>query len=446
MARGLVDRSGIRAWGLCVILAVPCAWGCASGPAGSDDSAAKSPGQAAPGGFAGWSEPAFDSQAALPCKSGTTLAGSVESGETYCETSAHVRHGWWARWSTLGNGTPVRTALGAYENGSESGTFRFWHTGGQPGGIGSYTSGERSGVWTSWFTDGGTSERGSYSADAKDGPWQTWFVGGKPASSGSYKNGVRDGAWTTWYSNGGQESSGQYVGGKLDGAWQHWHVSGKLSDSGSYALGMRVGSWVFYHPNGAKMTEGLFEHGSQTGPWNAWNDDGTLESEGTFEFGFAIGHYRKYAYGGPDGTTYSEGDMVLSQADGIWKEWTLDGKHPLSETFFVDGKASGKFHGWFVDGKDYVNGFFKFGARSGFWQWWYPSGQKQTEGTYFATTAQGASGYSSEKQDVWTEWWPSGQMKSKGAYAGGKKVLVWQYWDESGALTEEKFDVWGNKG
>jgi hypothetical protein len=98
--------------------------------------------------------------------------------------------------------------------------------------------------------------------------------------------------------------------------------------------------------------------------------------------------------------------------EGRWEYFYPSGQKQ-AEGSYVDGfqGEEGTFSGFVIDGN----------GREGPWVLWYENGQKSGEGSYRDGKEEGLS----------TIWWENGQKQSEATYLNGTRTSVTE-WDESG--------------
>ena len=140
-------------------------------------------------------------------------------------------------------------------------------------------------------------------------------------------------------------------------------------------------------------------------------------------------------------------ELACRRPDGVlhgqFTEWYSDGS-PKTEGQYTDAHPTGNWTLWqpgYKNAQGPVDGFRK-GPRgdtllneSGLWIYWYPNGQKRSEGNIFNGRNEGR----------WTEWFDSGKKSVEGVYRDGQRDGVWTKWFRSGQMQEESTYSQGRK-
>ena len=124
-----------------------------------------------------------------------------------------------------------------------------------------------------------------------------------------------------------------------------------------------------------------------------------------------------------DGLIFKQGE--LKPYTGVVKD-TIKGKIIVYEV--VDGKKSGEFKTYFINGKVEMIGRIKDNLNQGKWTYYYQSGQVESEGTFKDDLPNGK----------WKWFYENGNIKEEGNYVKGDREGRWMLYDEEGKIKEER--------
>lgn len=231
-----------------------------------------------------------------------------------------------------------------------------------------------------------------------DGPWTSLRSNKVKRVEGQYSSGKRVGHWVWRDREDRKEREGDYVWGRRDGDWLEW-VEDKLVWSGHYNRGRPDGTFSSYAKTGALIGEYTMKDG------NGWvltyYPNGRTASRQQMYGGIENGTYQEIA---PTGKTILEGHYVGGIKHGSWKQWDYDGAPVVEqrwnrgtldgpvkkyaggrlamETTFVNGRATGKYVEYRLDGNPQVTGEFAEDRRTGMWTFYDASGSVVRTATY----------------------------------------------------------------
>lgn len=115
-------------------------------------------------------------------------------------------------------------------------------------------------------------------------------------------------------------------------------------------------------------------------------------------------------------------------------------------------KRQGPAITWHDNGTRASLGQYESGRKHGFWQYWYPNGQLEKQGSFAQDAATGTwtefrtdGGRSAEGEMLggrphgrWVYWHPNGQIQAEGSFADGERDGVWREYDDHGAPIVER--------
>ena len=206
-------------------------------------------------------------------------------------------------------------------------------------------------------------------------------------------------------------STAEFVGGRLHGEWIIRDAEGRLVSQWTYADGRRHGTCSWYFPGGNPQRRIEFRNGLMHGARHEWTEDETLVVDERYEDGCRLALRQKL---------YDDGAVM----------WQCMFRHERNEPVAADDWWNAKPAAWKPVGRP---------ARHGKLTSWYPTGQKQSEGTYredkrdgtftwwHQNTQKAVEGPFRDDQPHGTfTWWHENGLKSvSGQYANGRPTGLW---------------------
>ncbi len=257
-------------------------------------------------------------------------------------------------------------------------------------------------------------EKGDY---VNHGPYVYFGPDGRKLGGGEYVLGKRNGVWTRWFYRADgplfQEpvyapyaepflSEAHFVDGQIEGPWTIYDRNKQKVSEWHFQLGTPHGVWTWYYPGGQKLREVTYINGVPEGKVLEWGQNGKA-SDGEQYVGGRLRRLESAAY---------------APGRKHWEGWYLYGKETTKTTYdWWRGQASTVVVS--VDGDK---------VRDGKWTWWYPNGQKESEGLYVAGAKNG----------VWTWWHPNGQKWIQGDYVLDSQSGKWTWWNPAGKVEKAK--------
>ncbi len=277
--------------------------------------------------------------------------------------------------------------------------------------------------------------RGNY---LNHGPWKTWDERGNLVAQGQYEYGNRTGVWIRWYRSvsdanllsklpykqfpGPFISQAEFKNDLLDGLWTIYDGKTRKISQWKFSKGKRHGPSIWWYANGKKMREAQFVDGDMDGDYLEWAPDGSLAVKETYESGRRLAmktsHYK-------NGAKKSEGMYLFAQdvehsPDDWWNCKLV--------TTVKSGKDEkhGKWTSWFPTKQKQLEGTYEHDVQVGEFTWWHSNGQKALQGSF-----------DHGKQDgTWTWWHANGQKSIEGEYVKGNPTGRWHWWKEDGHVVQ----------
>ncbi|MCE9598268.1 MAG: hypothetical protein K8S54_09905 [Spirochaetia bacterium] len=220
-------------------------------------------------------------------------------------------------------------------------------------------------------------------------------------------------------------------------------AAAKLDDKGLIKL-KRSGSWTVF-ADGIKARTEEYAGGKKEGQEIGFFPDGSTRYNGQNSDDKKTGHWRIKA--GLNSDCYTEGDYVQDLKSGKWTECSQGekGYYTSFEGSYVSGLRDGPGLFTYEDGKKSAEGNYRAdiscrtslkpgakkedieacGKRSGRWTYYYPNGQKSSEGE--CDTATGL------ESGTWRDYYQSGEKMGMGPRSGDR-TGQWTFWGKDGAI------------
>lgn len=245
------------------------------------------------------------------------------------------------------------------------------------------------------------------------GPWTQYNAAGQRVGAGEYFFGQRQGKWLRLFAAGEAPivtsplhqqfqapfiSEAILVDDQLHGAWTIYDARERKVSEWEFENGVRSGKSIWYYPNGMRAREVDYAEGKIDGKVLAWDPQEKLIQDDTYFNGRK--HASKVLHHAPD----------KKKAEG----WILYAEEPIETAY------------------DWINGTIAttpldppgVDEKHGQWVWWYPNGQKYSEGRYLNDQPVG----------LWVFWHSNGQKQMEGEYSTGVLVGKWTWWKEDGSV------------
>jgi len=220
-------------------------------------------------------------------------------------------------------------------------------------------------------------------------------------------------------------------------------ASAKLDDRGMNKL-KRIGTWTVF-ADGKKARTEEYVAGLKEGAETGYYPDGSIRYTGQNSADKKNGHWKISA--GPGSTCYSEGDYAQDQKNGPWVDCDKGekGYYKSFEGAYVSGLRDGPTVFLYEDGKKVGEGSYRAdvacakalrpgykqadfdacGKRIGHWVYYFPNGQKSSEGDCDPATGL--------ETGTWHDFYMSGEKLGMGPRSGDRTGL-WTFWEKSGAI------------
>lgn len=356
---------------------------------------------------------------------------------------------------------------GAYKGQLKSGAWTYYHKNEGIKKEGKYEEGKREGIWTTFDKGGTLYATGNYLANFKEGEWKHYYpmdqhrvhyegliepnvLNGRLskemlADSGRilkevihYKKGIREGEYTFLNDEGELKIKGMFKEGKEEGKWDYYYVSGELKHQYTFQKGQLTGVALTYYKSGQLKFQEEYKDGFLTGKRLTFYEDGKqaaiefyrIDESDDLDFPFNPHFFLAYSTkyikwtGGqtinrdktwkqfhPNGKLETEMTYVDGKQTGQWRSYSLDGLL-LREENYLNGALSGRSRVYYDNGKMSRDGNYKNGQRDGLWKWYTGKGVLHSEVSYKDDLKEGG-----EKV-----YYDSGELKEKSSYQKGELI------------------------
>ena len=152
-----------------------------------------------------------------------------------------------------------------------------------------------------------------------------------------------------FYPNGGKESMSIYSGNEE--IYTKWFPNGKLHKHGRYRDAKENGLWVFKRQDGSLVSKITFRQGVRDGPAIYYFMDGTISLQVQYDDGLRGGLWTSW---------YDETEEVA--------------RHMETRINYQDEVKDGFYERWYPNGNKDKEGTYKNNKKVGKWSFWAPSG------------------------------------------------------------------------
>jgi len=306
-----------------------------------------------------------------------------------------------------------------------------------------YTNGVKDGPCTEFYPAGNPKARGAYRAGRKQGPWEYWYSDNKLEKKDGFANGKLDGRYELWFRNGQMNMQGWHKAGEKDSVWTWYTTLGKKDQEGPFKAGLRQGVWRYWYPitDPKKAPQlsatGAFAADKEESEWVYFYEGGQFWKRGTYKQGVKDGAWTTWYEGGQK---LQEGPYVNGKEEGEWHSWFETGQEKTIGTF-AQGHMNGLWRGFFPDGQPDFEGTYANDLKNGPWKLYTESppgkdigGRVKEEGGY----AEG------KKSGRWVTYNINGIAVGEGSYSEGTPTGQWAYFDDAGVKLREQGLLNGN--
>ncbi len=191
--------------------------------------------------------------------------------------------------------------------------------------------------------------------------------------------------------------------------------------------GLKNGVWKgFYEESKRPRYEGTFEHGKEIGTFKFFDDTKAGTVIATREFNKKDNSCYTIFYN-QNKNKVSEGKVVNKVYEGEWLYYHEDLPSIMAREFYKKGKLNGKRTVYFKNSKlaeevNYVNGL-----KEGAYKHYAENGILLEESNYVKGEFHGDAIFKD----------PEGNIVAKGKFKNGKKVGMWQFYEQGKLVSEE---------
>jgi len=262
--------------------------------------------------------------------------------------------------------------------------------------------------------------------------------------------GLRQGVWRDYYDNDNIKFEIHYKDGKRNGYYRTYSYTGKVSLSDCY--------------EDDRLVEQQPGEGIEVEIVNSYDEEGNLTGSVGVMNNIPVGIHRQInrVKGTVTLREYDNSGQVVSTGnttgeglkDEFW-QFFYPGGQVQSEGSFGADRRTGVWKFYYPDGKLEQQGNYVNGREEGLWTWYYPGGQIRREENYYRGMEDGLSVEYDEAGNIVSkgeyiegyqegEWfYHVGDHIEKGSYQGGLKSGEWKYYFHDEKIKFEGFYVQG---
>jgi len=376
-------------------------------------------------------------------------------------------------------------AIYAQEEGIPDGFTIFYHTNGEKSSEGLIKDGKPEGYWKTYSETGILLSEGNRKAHLLDSTWKFYDDSGSLKMEINYLQGMKNGIRTThrenerieenfiddlkqgitsyYYPDGQLKKTVIYVDGLEEGIAQEYAEDGRIIQLITYKKGFisnrerinrfdnegkKHGNWKYFFDNGNLKLECIYKHGLRNGYYKEYDIDGKL----LFAYKFVDGEKQEFVaeltkldvkteyY--PDGKVKVKATYKDDKPEGVWREYTEDGKIDKSyiykngviigEGIITEaGEKTGSWKEFYDNGVLKGEGFYDDDTRVGPWTFFHRNGEVEQQGTYDSI---------GRSEGVWNWYYASGILHRKESFKNGlADGLLTEYDNLGNIITEGTF-------
>lgn len=284
-----------------------------------------------------------------------------------------------------------------------------------------------------FWESGKLQQEATYKNDTLDGVRKMWYGSGQLQKESFYEMGQLKGASKTFYEDGDPQEVSTYtiikVNGRprsvMDGVQKNYSPGGKPQKEVNYKEGKKEGVEAEWYASGTKKRETTFKGDHKMGPYSYWNEGGNLMAKG--------------AYDTLQKLNYNKEPRIDEVKTGYWETWYASGKKQ-SEGKFSKNKKLGKHTEWYENGNKNGEAEYKDDHLNGETKRWYKNGQLQWAQTMYARYDSVKKYFATYNEGKYEEYEEGGGPKKMGQYKAGKKTGKWQYYNQGSLVEDAEYD------
>ena len=317
-----------------------------------------------------------------------------------------------------------------------------------------------------------------------------YYPNGQISSEGYMKNGKPDGYWKTYYVTGVLKSEGKRINHLLDSVWIFYNQVGDIIEKINFQYGKKSGYYYTYKYDSKNSSEGyiaskeLYINDKKEGSSSSYYSENRIHRTINYVNGKKQGIAFEYSENGTIisileyHNNYLFNREKVNRADnnslkqGIWKEFSPDGKIHFERTYLDDQLngyykeydrngnlifairyENGKIINEKADETDEIeirntydengilvaSGPFKENVPVGIHRKYRKDGNV-TESTIYNDSGRiistGIVNEKGEKEGDWTDFYPTGEKRDEGKYTNNKKSGTWKFYRLNGTVEQ----------
>ena len=276
-----------------------------------------------------------------------------------------------------------------------------------------------------YFNNGNVYQVVNYKNDKRNGLCFEYDIDGNMITVIEYRNnyilnkeninrtddrGLKQGIWREYFDNDRIKWEKNYLNNELHGYLKEYDIRGQIIKNQLYYNGIPKNS---SEKNEIKAIAK-----------NEYYKSGKIKYSGSYRDTIPVGIHKHYEEDEivVSVKTYDDyGNLLASgnenedgKKSGLWKEYYVNGSI-RSEGNYIADKKNGKWTYFFENGEEEQEGYFKNGKYDGLWQWYYDTGELKRNENY----------YNGREDGTCIEYSKTGDILETGEYINGLKEGVW---------------------
>jgi antitoxin component YwqK of YwqJK toxin-antitoxin module len=193
--------------------------------------------------------------------------------------------------------------------------------------------------------------------------------------------------------------------------------------------GQKQGVWKGFYSDSKRLRyEGTFENGKEVGLFNFYDDTKTQSVIATRNFNITDNSAYTIFYDQKKNVV-SEGKVVNKLYEGEWKYYHEASKVVMTQEFYKNGKLNGSKKIYFPSGKIAEEANYVNNIREGKYKKYTEDGIALEESNYKKGEFDGIAIFKD----------PIGNVVAKGIFKEGKKVGIWEFFENGKKVSQDDF-------
>lgn len=355
-----------------------------------------------------------------------------------------------------------------FKNNELDGFQKYYNNEGKISEEKTFKNGKLHGTRTAYYENGNVSVIENYQEGILEGISTSFYPNGGKNCEVNFTNGERNGKYKCYFENGVQKSEIDYLNGKINGSFKNYNELGNLTEIENYENDILDGEYYEYYNDKSIKSQSAYIKGKIKDQFKSYYINTALEKEFNYQDGklktatnyFSNGkkssqalyddkeQIENYNYYDTEGNLY----YVEKFKSGIINsgiQFTATNNNPTEVVL-----TNNKFEIKNFNGTTIVSGNYNNGKKNNLWNYYYPSGSKNSEENYSDNVLEGISksydkngrlnsirNYTKNKLNGRYEVYDDGKLISIYHYLDDEKNGPYQNFNPDGSLEYEGYFI-----